>query len=213
MSRVVVGAIAIFGWFALILQFALAMTNPIEPEPGAVERFIRFFSFFTVLTNLIVAVTSTAIAFFPSSKIGRFTSRSTVQTAVAVYISIVGIVYSLFLRSVWDPQGWQQVADHALHDVVPIAYVLYWLIFAPKHGLSWIEPFKWLSYPLIYVAYSLARGALVTWYPYWFVDVTQLGYPRALTNTAFVLVTFVIFGSLYVLIGKLLSHAARTGPN
>lgn len=213
MGRFFAGLIAVFGWLSLILQFVLAMTNPVDPEPGAVERFIRFFSYFTVLTNIIVAATLTAIAFFPNSKIGKFASRPTVQTAVAVYISIVGLVYSLFLRSVWDPQGWQAAADHALHDVVPAAYVLYWLIFAPKQGLTWMEPFKWLVYPLVYIAYSLTRGAFAMWYPYWFVDVTQLGYAQALTNTGFVLIAFAIVGCVYAALAKLLSRTATPSPN
>src|SRR5687767_2759768 len=112
MGKVLAGSIAVVGWLSLILQFILQMTNPVVPEPGVAERFVRFFSYFTVATNIVVAITLTAIAFFPSTKLGDFFSRPTVQAAVASYISIVGIVYSLFLRGVWDPQGWQAVADH-----------------------------------------------------------------------------------------------------
>lgn len=208
MSRIVAGVIAVVGWLSLILQFVLAMTNPVEPEPGSVERFIRFFSYFTVVTNIVVALTTSAIAFFPASKPGRFAARPTVQAAVAVYISIVGLVYSLFLRSAWNPQGWQSVADHALHDLVPLAYIFYWLALAPKNGLSWTEPIKWLVYPLIYIAYSLTRGAISMWYPYWFVDVTKLGYAKALTNTAFVLIAFVMVGYVYAAIAKLFTKTA-----
>lgn len=212
MKRVIAGAIAIVGCLSLLLQFVLAMANPIEPEPGSTERFIRFFSYFTILTNIIVAATTSAIGFFPHSRSGRFVSRSTVQTAVAVYISVVGLVYSLFLRSPWDPRSWQSVADLALHDAVPLAYVIYWLFFTPKHGLSWNDPFKWLIYPLIYVIYSLTRGAFVMWYPYWFVDVIQLGYSRALINTALVLVAFVTIGYFYTACARLMSRATNARP-
>lgn len=208
MRRIFVSIIAIVGWFALILQFVLAITNPALRDVAMIERIIRFFSFFTVLTNLIVALTTTAIAFFPNTKLGRFALRPSTQCAVAGYISIVGIVYSLFLRTVWDPQGWQAVADHLLHDAVPIAFVIYWFWLAPKSGISWTDPVKWLIYPLAYIAYSLMRGAIVTWYPYWFVDVTQLGYPTALTNTAFVLIAFAIVGFIYAALAKLLSRTA-----
>ena len=125
MGRKIAGLIAIIGWLSLILQFVLAMTNSVTPEPGVAERFVRFFSYFTVSTNIIVAVTLTAIAFSPLTQLGVFFTRPTVQAAVASYITIVGIVYSLFLRSVWDPAGWQAVADHALHDAMPLAYVIY----------------------------------------------------------------------------------------
>jgi hypothetical protein len=207
MGKVVAGAIALVGWFALALQFYLILTIPENQSLSVAERIVRFFSFFTILTNTVVAVTATAISFFPSTSIGKFLAKPTSQAAVAVYIAIVGIVYSLFLRAVWDPVGLQAVADHALHDAVPLAYVTYWIAFAPKSGIGWADPFKWLTYPLVYIAYSLLRGAIVGWYPYWFVDVTQLGYPTALTNTAFVLFAFLIVGSIVVAIARLFVKA------
>ncbi len=211
MGKMIAALLAIVGWLSLLLQFVLHMNNPLALELSFAERFVRFFSYFTVSTNIIVAVTLTAIAFFPLTRFGAFFSRPTVQAAVASYISIVGIVYSLFLRSVWDPQGWQAAADHLLHDAMPLAFVIYWLIFAPKHGITWIDPIKWLAYPVVYIAYSLARGAFVLWYPYWFVDVTQLGYSVSLRNTAFVLVAFTAIGFFYAGIAKVISRRADTG--
>lgn len=209
MGKVFAGSIAAVGWLSLILQFILQMTNPVIPEPGVAERFVRFFSYFTVATNIIVAITLTAIAFFSRTKLGEFFSRPMVQAAVASYISIVGIIYSLFLRGAWDPQGWQAAADHLLHDVIPLAFVICWFAFAPKNGIAWRDPFKWLVYPIVYIVYSLTRGAFVSWYPYWFVDVTQLGYATALTNTAFVIVAFAIVGFIYASIAKAMSRTAK----
>jgi len=208
MGRIIAAILAFVGWFSLILQFILQMTNPAVPEPGAVERFVRFFSYFTVSTNIIVAVVLTVIAFFSHKKAGSYLSRPSVQAATASYISIVGIVYSLFLRSIWDPQGWNAVADHLLHDVMPLLYVVYWFVFAQKQGIGWSDPIKWLVYPLIYILYSLARGAFVLWYPYWFVDVTQLGYGTALTNTGMVLIAFVVIGFIYAGCARLLMRMA-----
>jgi hypothetical protein len=213
MAKIFAGLIAVVGWLSLVLQFALQMTNPVTPEPGVAERFIRFFSYFTVSTNIIVAVTLTAIAFFPRKGFGEFFSRPTVQAAVASYISIVGIIYTLFLRGTWNPQGWQSVADHLLHDVIPVAFVIYWFVFAPKNEITWQFPLKWLVYPSIYIVYSLIRGAFVSWYPYWFVDVTQLGYMTALTNTAFVVAVFAVIGFIYAGIAKAMSGTASPDVN
>lgn len=209
MGRIFAGSVAIIGWLSLILQFVLHLGNPIVPEPSFAERFIRFFSYFTVSTNIIVAITLSAVAFFPATKVGRFLCKPSTQAAVTSYITIVGLVYSLFLRSVWDPQGWQAIADHALHDALPILTVLYWIIFARKLGISWSDPIKWLIYPFVYFTYSIVRGAIVDWYPYWFADVTQLGYPKALTNAALVLLSFAAVGYIYVGLSKLFSRTAN----
>jgi hypothetical protein len=210
MGRKIAAVLAIVGWFSLILQFVLHMTNPVVPEPGTAERFVRFFSYFTISTNIIVAATLTAIALAPLTKVGKFFSRPSVQAAVASYISIVGIVYSLFLRSVWEPHGWNAVADHLLHDLMPLAFVIYWLFFSSKNGIGWGDPFKWLIYPLVYIGYSLIRGAIVMWYPYWFVDVVQLGYTTALMNTVFVLIAFVMVGFIYAGIARLMTRPAAS---
>lgn len=213
MKRTVAGVIAIIGWLALLLQFVLHVTNPLAPDVSFAELLVRFFSYFTILTNIIVAITLTAIAFFPPTATGRFLSGPAVQAAAAVYITIVGVVYSLFLRGVWDPVGWNAIADHSLHDVMPILYVGYWLIFAPKAGVEWADPIKWLVYPAAYFAYSLLRGSIVGWYPYWFADVTLLGYPEALTNAGLVLAAFAVVGFIYAGIAKLLSRTAIAASN
>ncbi len=207
MRRVVLIFIAFAGWLALGLQFYLMMTGPATQELSVLERTVRFFSYFTILTNLIVAVTTTTLAFFANSRFGQLVSRPTVQAAVASYITIVGLIYSMFLRSVWAPQGWQAMADHILHDAIPIAMIFYWIFFAPKDGIRMTDPFKWLIYPIAYIAYSLIRGAFVVWYPYWFADVTQLGYPQALTNSAGVLLAFLVVGFIYAGSAKLITLA------
>lgn len=212
MGRRVAGIVAVVGWASLILQFVLHMTNPVVPEPTTLERFVRFFSYFTITTNIVVAATLSAIACFPTTKFGRFASKPSTQAAVASYITIVGLVYSLFLRSVWDPAGWQAVADHALHDAMPLLTVLYWFVFAPKTGIVLLDVAKWLIYPIVYVVYSLVRGAFVDWYPYWFVDVTQFGYPKSLAHTGLVLIAFAVVGFIFVMLARLFSRNTPDSP-
>ena len=91
---------------------------------------------------------------------------------------------------------------------MPLLTVLYWFTFAPKAGIALGDVAKWLIYPIVYVVYSLARGAFVDWYPYWFVDVTQFGYPKSLANTGFVLIAFAIVGVVYFGLSKLLAGRA-----
>jgi hypothetical protein len=61
MMRAYMAVRAIAGWFALLLQFpltiAISLSNGMS-MPGAV---ITYFSFFTILTNLMVTVALTAI--------------------------------------------------------------------------------------------------------------------------------------------------------
>lgn len=208
MAKFLAALISILGWFSLTLQFVLMMTNAESQDVALTERIVRFFSFFTIQSNILVAFTTTATAFFPDTKLGSFFTWPSTQTAVASYIAIVGIIYSLLLRSVWEPQGLYAVADHLLHDIIPVVFIVYWLIFTLKKDLTWIHPVKWLIFPFSYIVYSLIRGAFVDWYPYHFADVKQLGYPSALRNAAFVLMAFLVVGIVFTAVGKTLSKNA-----
>ena len=123
---------AIVAWFALALQLWLMMR--LRPETGfsAIEVVIKFLSFFTILSNFIVALSLTVILLKPQSRLGVFFSKPANKAAVALYILVAGIVYNIILRSLWAPQGLQKIADELLHVVVPLLYVLYWFIFVPK---------------------------------------------------------------------------------
>jgi hypothetical protein len=191
---------ALLGWFALALQLYLMLVQALGPEKlGAV---ITYFSFFTILTNILTASVWTAVALQPREGWRQWLCRPSVQAATAVYIAIVGMVYQLLLRQLWNPQGAQWVADVLLHSIIPVGFVLYWLLFAPRAGLSWKDAVVWLIYPGVYLAYILARGAVSGLYPYPFVDVNVLGYGGVMARAAGLLLVFLGMGLLVVAVGR-----------
>jgi hypothetical protein len=200
---------ALLGWLGLLLQLYLMI---VQSPPGAAAvgvTIVDYLSFFTILSNLLVTLTLTFAGWMPNSKLGAFFSRSQVQAAVAVYIIIVGVIYTLLLRHLWNPQGAQKVADMLLHDFVPVVYAVYWLIFAPKIGLRWKDAVTWLAYPGAYLVYLLLRGALSGKYPYPFIDVSQLGYPHTFLNAAGFLVIFLGLGLIVVAYARWRERSSR----
>jgi hypothetical protein len=199
--------LAVIAWLAVLLQIALAVRTVTAAGQSSVVGVINTLSYFTILTNLIVAIVSTASATRgDSNTVGTsntFLTRPSTMSAVAVYIFIVGLTYTLLLRSIWDPTGLNAVLDVALHDVTPILYVLFWFFFVPKGTLRWSQPLYWLIYPVLYVLYCLVRGAITGLYPYYFVDVTLLGYPKAIFNTALLLIGFCVVSLIAVAIDRL----------
>src|ERR1700722_10612692 len=191
---------ALLGWFALALQLYLMLVQ--APGPERLGAVIIYFSFFTILTNILTALVFTAVALQPKAGWRQWLSRPSVQAATAVYIAIVGMVYQLLLRQLWNPQGAQWVADVLLHSIIPVGYVLYWWLFAPRDGLSWKNALGWLVYPGAYLVYTLARGAVSGLYPYPFVDVTALGYGGVLVRCAGLMLLFLGTGLLMVAIAR-----------
>jgi hypothetical protein len=156
-----------------------------------------------------VALCTTFPLLAPSSTAGRFFLRPSIQSATAVYIAIVGITYSLLLRHLWNPQGTQKLADVLLHDVVPVLYVAFWIFLVPKFTLRWSDAVRWLIYPLAYMAYTLARGYVSHWYPYYFIDVDTIGLSRSLIHAAGLLLAFFTLGLLFIAVGRC---TARSSP-
>jgi hypothetical protein len=197
----------ITGWFAVVFQFYLIIINRVASVP---ETIIRFFSFFTILTNMLVALCFIFLLLKPKPNWGKFFSRPKTLTAITVYISIVGIVYNTILRHIWNPKGLQLIVDELLHSVIPVFFILYWLIFVPKAELQWKNVFPCLIYPVVYILFVLFRGALSGFYPYPFINVNSLGFNKVLLNSGGLLIVFLGLSLLFVAIGKIISRNSRS---
>ena len=196
-------AIVSVGWFAIVLQLVLSLRLAASNGKSMAVGLAIYLGYFTVLTNLLVAIALTAPLAAPETRAGRFFERPGVNAAIAAYIAVVGIAYSLLLRHIWNPQGWQLVADHLLHDAMPILFLIYWWVAIPKGGLRFASIPAWLVYPIGYFAYSIARGAATGVYAYPFIDVMTIGYGQAMINALLVLVGFVVIASALILVSRL----------
>lgn len=189
LARAAAACLALISWFALALQLYLVIgLNNAQGIPLSFTL-VNYFSFFTVLSNLLIAVIYTLTALTPDKP------SPNLQAATAAYIAVVGTGYSLLLRHIWDPQGLQKLADVLLHDAIPVLYVLFWLIFCRKRkSLPWSAAFSWLIAPTIYLIYSMIRGSITGWYPYHFLDPAQAGYTSVFIVIAGFIIAFVVVG-------------------
>ncbi len=103
-----------------------------ESGGDAIASSIRFFSLFTILTNLIAAAALLVPLLAPRSLAGRFLSRPTVRTAITGYMLMVGVVYYLLLLGISRREGLPLVIEHMLHAVTPPLFVLDCVLFVDK---------------------------------------------------------------------------------
>ena len=127
-------AAGILGWAALALQYALVLTGTLGAD--SFTRSVNFFSYFTILTNILAALALTLPWLAPQSALGKFFARPSVRTAIAAYIIIVMTIVYFVLRHLTDLQGWDFVADLLLHYVMPVLFVIDWLFLVPKQTLK-----------------------------------------------------------------------------
>ena len=204
--------VALVAWLGLAIQFYVTQTHPNLQDISPFQRGVRFFEFFTILTNLIVAISLTIALLAPATSAGKFFSRPGVKTAVAVYIALVGIVYNVVLQGLHDFTGAAWVADFLTHDLVPILYTVYWVAFVPKGTLNWKMPVAWTIYPLVYLPYVLIRGSSTGRYPYPFLDVGDLGIGVVLVNSVVLTIVFLVLGELFVAADKVIGRFFTEEP-
>ncbi len=201
LSRAFLFVIAVAGCTGLVLQLTVSVRTGLGRAVPPWRSLLLALSYFAVLTNLLVTMLAAA-------RIGRLSARSVLSrpgtlAAAAVYSAVVGIVYSLVLRALWAPSGLQKSADVILHDLMPVLYLTWWLLLAPKGGLGWGDPWKWLAYPLAYFAFTLLLGHFTGRILYPFADLKALGHAAIARNALLLLGLFWGLGLAAVLIGRI----------
>lgn len=187
------------GWLSIIGQFILSIQNR---QADVTETIIRFFSYFTITTNILVVLYFTSrITIFKNSSLSKLTNNGTI-TAITSFILVVGLIYQFILRGTWQPTGVQRIVDELLHSVIPLFVFLYWFKFANKTDLIFKNIKIWLWYPVLYFLFINIRGYFSGFYPYPFVNVTEIGYPQVLINSLLVSLFFLFIMGVLIFVGN-----------
>ncbi|SFW65452.1 hypothetical protein SAMN04489730_2487 [Amycolatopsis australiensis] len=197
-------------WFAVTTLVALtglvAQVVATVNTPGA--RVANLLSFFTIDSNLLVALTAALVAL----GVARGRLFTVLWLDALVGITVTGIVYQVALAGLYELHGLSLFADTVLHKVTPILFVLGWLLVGPRGALTW-PAVRWsLVYPLAWLAFTLPRGALTGFYPYPFVDAGALGYGRVTLNCVFIGLFFIALAAGALLYDRRLTRPGTAQP-
>lgn len=179
MKKPIYLTLSILGWLALTILLYLRTTTS---ELNALESTLRYFSYFTVLTNLLVTLYCTSYLLNPTPNSNSIFAKPETLTALTVYIIIVGIVYHIALKPFWNPKGLTMACSETLHTLVPIGTLILWIVSSKKDLVNFKKLLRWLLYPGIYVSVVLIQGSFSGFYPYPFLDVKIIGLQKVLTN-------------------------------
>lgn len=169
-------------FFALLAFSSIVTEIAVLIERGRFNP-ANFFSFFTIESNAIALAVFMASAFVLAR--GKQSGIITVLRGASTFnMILVGVVFSILLSGLdveLTAVPWDNIV---LHYIMPVVVALDWFIDQPERGrVSFRQGLVWMVFPLLYVIYSLVRGAFVGWYPYPFLNPVVQGYPRvALTS-------------------------------
>jgi hypothetical protein len=204
-SNVYAIVVAAVAWSGLMLQYWLILwSGPIAYAT------VRYFSFFTILSNLLVAVVATSVVTGGNWAPLRFWRQPRVRGLAALCIAVTCLIYTTILAGHWHPQGPQLIADRVVHYLVPFLYLFWWVALLPHGALVWRDALRWLLFPLVFLLWTLLRGAVVHEYPYPFVDAGQLGYAVVALNALMVGAVFVVLGLGLIAIDRAMARYGRT---
>lgn len=162
---------------ALVLQLVLVVQggrvlDEVEP-PGLGLRLARLIAYFTIQSNLLVAMATTVLARDPLRDGPAFRA---LRLASTVGITVTGLVHFFLLRPLLDLHGADWLADKMLHMVVPVLATVGWFAFGPRprvDGRAIAVAFAW---PIAWLAVTLAVAGATRWVPYPFLDFRAEGW-------------------------------------
>jgi hypothetical protein len=173
---------------------------------------VNFISYFTNLSNIFASVVFIIGAIFLLQRREPTPAQDIIRGASVAAMIIVGIVYAFLLQG--EELGhllpWVNVVTHI---VMPLAVLADWIVQPPRSALKFGQIGYWLIYPLIYLVYTLIRGAIVGFYPYPFLNPAKAGgYGVVALYCVAIFVVFLVVGALLIVLGNWLRGAIGRAP-
>lgn len=185
-------ATALLAGTGVVMEVVVALLDGPGEAGSMLERLVRLFSYFTILSNVLVCVVALLLAVRPDRDGQLF---RVARLDAILCIAVTGIVYNAVLRGLVELSAAGAVSNLLLHVLSPLAVVVGWVLFGPRPRID-RSTIGWsLVAPLAWIAYTFVRGEIVGWYPYPFLDAAENGYASALLSTLVVAVVFLVLAA------------------
>ena len=209
------GVNALSAWFGLGMSVVIELFGLVHYDPpttpiphsqfayyghyadgiaGGPARLLDLFSYFTIWSQVVVGVVATLLFLNP----GRDSKRLRVfRLDSLLMISVTGIVYNALIAPNYPPVGLNVYSSFFEHTLTPVLTILVFLLIGPRNWINLRTFGLALVLPIVYVVYTLARGAIINMYPYDFFDVVQYGYASVLTFVGIIILAAVVLMALF----------------
>jgi uncharacterized membrane protein YidH (DUF202 family) len=183
--------------FGLLTFFAIGFQLKTLADEGRLDL-VNYFSYFTILSNLIGAtLLLVGAARWRSPRSARM---DLLRGGAVVYLTVTFIVFALLLSNT-DVDLAIPWVNSVLHEIIPVVILIDWLIDPPTVRLTQRQGLLWLSFPAAWIVYVLIRGAIVGKYPYPFLDPANGGYASVAIYCVGILVLMVAMCAAVVAVG------------
>lgn len=198
----------IFGWLRLLTAAVCIVSLTHRMLWGMGSQTLasqNFFAYLTIQSNLAFAmltIVAGIVALRRAEDPGWLTSaRATVLSwTITAGLAFSIIVWQAGVRGIPITVPW---SDVVLHYVLPGFSLIAWLIAPGRTRASWrVIPYV-LLYPLLWGIFTIWRGRIIGWYPYYFLDPRQVsGLPEMALSCLLAMLIFAAAGSMLVLLSR-----------
>ena len=113
---------------------------------------------------------------------------------MTTYQVVSGVVYTIIVaqavaRGVSIQVPW---TSQVLHYWMPAYALVDWLLAPRRASIRWISLRGVLGFPIAWGAFTMVRGAMVGWYPYFFLDPYQVSGPVEFAAYGAIVLSFIV---------------------
>lgn len=174
-----------------------------------------FYVHFTNLSNyLCIGVVFAELVHTAKKRENSYVTTAPFLKFIGVLaILLTFLVFNFLLAGQPDraPQANWRVGSMCFHVILPIMYVLDWLLFYEHKKVRWFYPLASVIFPVLYVAFVFIRAAIVNFnpdvpylYPYFFLNLDNLGVAGVAKWVAMLFVGFIALGYIFYVIDMLI---------
>ena len=184
---------------ALLGSVAWQVNNRIAAD---LFRPAEYFAFFSITSSILAGVVLVYSAYVLLANKEETERQMSLRLIITVSMVIVGVVYHALLGdSAVDPRDigyeWPVIPNLVIHTWAPIAIVFDYLLSIRGAVPRWRKSLWVIAYPLGWLAFSITRGLIDGWWPYWFINPnSEIGIPGVIGYVLAISVAFITLGFL-----------------
>jgi hypothetical protein len=196
---------AALGIVVLAAQGAVTIPARMAEGGGLLRALVFYFSFLGVLV-----VTGQVLVWMAASRARPLVPWLAGPTA-RVMMAGAGLILVLLHAPLLAGGTGGGLADLALHYLVPLAFLVWWVAGPHPVSLRWGRVLPMLLLPAGYALWVLGRGVAIGRWPYPFTSVPDLGWTQVIVNLGGLVLIFALVFLATIAAARLLHSRARFG--
>lgn len=193
-------------WTAIIIRIYLGIVDVINGADPLVY-FGNMFSYFTMQSNVMVGIWLLFVLLLGGKEERALILHPIVHGAICLYITATFLIFAVFLSPYYQPTGLEGVYNILMHYVIPFAFIAEWIVSELDTRYEYNYLIYYTSYPFAYLFYTVIRGFITGFYPYYFFDLNQISILDLIVNVIMLIILFTILGTIYITINRKLNKS------